>query len=51
MPTYGLQICQATGPGPDTVYPILRRLENIGRVRPYWDERGKLPAQRKRPLE
>ncbi|MDF5756629.1 helix-turn-helix transcriptional regulator [Spongiactinospora sp. TRM90649] len=37
-PTYGLQICQVTGHGSGTVYPILRRLEGIGWVRSYWDE-------------
>ncbi|MGW3400162.1 PadR family transcriptional regulator [Streptomyces zhihengii] len=32
QPLYGLEIAQATGLGTGTVYPILRRLEQHGRV-------------------
>ncbi|MEU7857835.1 helix-turn-helix transcriptional regulator [Nonomuraea sp. NPDC049141] len=49
-PTYGLQICQMTGHGSGTVYPIIRRLEGIGWVRSYWDE-SETTGPRKRLLE
>ncbi|MEV0614789.1 PadR family transcriptional regulator [Nonomuraea sp. NPDC050404] len=49
-PTYGLEICLATGHGSGTVYPILRRLEGIGWVRSYWDE-SDTTGPRRRLLE
>ncbi|MFI7709101.1 PadR family transcriptional regulator [Nonomuraea sp. NPDC049480] len=49
-PTYGLAICQTTGHGSGTVYPILRRLETIGWVRSYWDD-SEATGPRKRLLE
>ncbi|MEU6731294.1 helix-turn-helix transcriptional regulator [Nonomuraea wenchangensis] len=52
VPTYGLEICRATGLGSGTVYPILRRLERIGWVHTRWeDDVGDSSGPRRRMYE
>ncbi|MFI6513587.1 PadR family transcriptional regulator [Streptosporangium sp. NPDC050855] len=36
-PPWGYRICEETGLGPGTVYPILERLEKAGYVDGYWE--------------
>ncbi|MFG1751432.1 PadR family transcriptional regulator [Streptosporangium sandarakinum] len=36
--TYGLQLCQVTGLGPGTVYPILSRLVQAGWLQSSWQD-------------
>ena len=37
-PMWGYRLCEETGLGSGTVYPILERLEAAGHVRAYWEE-------------
>lgn len=37
-PVWGLRICEETGLGPGTVYPILERLQDAGWVTATWED-------------
>lgn len=37
---YGRQVCSVTGLMPGTVYPILKRLKNVGWLAARWEERS-----------
>lgn len=36
-PTWGFRICEATGIGPGSVYPVLEKLVNAGLIRSEWE--------------
>ncbi|MBO3753068.1 PadR family transcriptional regulator [Streptosporangiaceae bacterium NEAU-GS5] len=46
--TYGLLVCQTTGLGPGTVYPILSRLVRVGWLQTSWEKEhvGQGPKRR-----
>ncbi|MEV6599913.1 helix-turn-helix transcriptional regulator [Actinoplanes sp. NPDC051346] len=37
-PPWGLRLCEQTGYGPGTVYPLLDRLHELGWVEAYWED-------------
>jgi PadR family transcriptional regulator, regulatory protein PadR len=45
---YGLELVEATGLPPGTIYPIMARLEGAGWVTSRWEETGEEPKGRPR---
>jgi PadR family transcriptional regulator, regulatory protein PadR len=45
---YGLELVEATGLPPGTIYPIMARLESAGWVSSHWEETGQEPKGRPR---
>jgi DNA-binding PadR family transcriptional regulator len=45
---YGLELVEATGLPPGTIYPIMARLESAGWVSSRWEEIGQEPKGRPR---